>query len=190
MEETQRLPKRNLVLYVSIVVIIVSLTFKFSYAYFNAAVNGNDTAYQTVINSGDLQMSFVDTQYINTTSMAIIDAEDVATQAEKSTFKVRNTGSATANYKVDLGVTISDNLKSSDFKWQLLVDGEVNNSGTFANVNSGSTITLTNSNLTLAPSSENSFELRVWLQDDPTRNQIGLTEGSFTGAVSLTASTR
>ena len=185
--EEKKLPKRNLVLYVSVVVILISLTFSFSFAYFNARVNGNDSTYQTVISSGDLQLSFLDTQYINTNSMTIIGADEVATASEKSIFKVNNTGNVNASYRIDLGVTISDNLKSSDFKWQLLVDGEVNNSGTFANVASGSTITLTSSNLTLEPTHEHNYELRLWLQDDATRNQIGLTEGSFTGVVSLAA---
>ena len=188
--QSRKIPKRNIVLYLSIVAIIMSLTFKFSYAYFNAVVSGNDTAYQTVINSGDLELSFLDTQYINTSNLSIIDANEVATQAEKSTFKVKNTGSATATYRIDLGVTISDNLKSNDFKWELLLDGNTNNSGTFNGVNSGSSITLTSSDLTLAPTAEHSFELRLWLQNDDSRNQIGLTEGTFTGVVSVTASTK
>lgn len=184
--KSKKVPKRYVVFYLSIVVLIATITFKVSNAYFTANIYGNDSAYQTVITSGDLQLSFLDTQYINTNDLTIIDASEVATKAEKSTFKVKNTGTASAKYRIDLGVTISENLKSSDFKWELLVDNVVNNSGTFANVNSGSTITLTASPLALAPNEVHNYELRLWLQDNPSANQISLTEGTFTGVVSLT----
>ena len=185
----KKMPKRYIVFYLSIVVIIASFTFRLSYAYF-AAHGISGESYQTVINSGDLQLSFLDTQYISSDKLVIIDEEEVATDAEKSIFKVKNTSNYNASYQIDLGVTISENLISGDFKWELLVDGVRNNIGTFADVSSGSSIKLTDSNIDIAPGEENNLELRIWLQNDPNRNQIELSEGTFTGVVSLTAGSK
>ena len=187
MEESNRsrVAKRNIVLYISIAVLIVSLTFSFSYAYFTASVQG--TGKNNVIETGNIKIEFEDSEVITATDMVIISDEEVETKSEKSTFKLHNTGSLDVKYMLVLNPTISSNLRSADFKWQLLSDGVVVNSGNFANVVNAADMDLTNI-ATLESGASKNYEFRIWLSET-NQNQIALTNGTFRGIIKAVAMT-
>ncbi|MBR1416912.1 MAG: hypothetical protein IJ572_03755 [Bacilli bacterium] len=186
MDEKVKHTKRNVILYVSVLVLLLCITYGFSYAYFSVGIDGNDRVYQTVINAGNLELGFIDSQTINAQSIVFIGEDEVAAKSEKNTFDVKNIGNVDASYELNVNVIEIDKLNHEDFKWELLIDGVSRNSGNFANVVSGDSITITPNKLDLSPNSKNSFELRVWLQD-ANRNQIDLLNGSFRATVSLSA---
>ena len=193
-----KIKKRYIVFYASIALLLVSITSKFSYAFFVAAFDIDGEVYQTVIQTGDLKMQFLDAQYIDNNEMSLIGPDEVATKAEKSTFKVKNTGNIDAYYDLNLNITLTRNLISNDFKWELLRKDNNDEYVTVLKSNfSGITIQdeapsattvikLNNTSFRLEPNKSDSFIFRVWLEET-NQNQIGLTEGNFTGNVSLQA---
>ena len=180
------------IVYVIAVLLMVVVTVSGSYAWFTANVNNNGTVYETIINSGSLSLAFENSQYFTVNDMIIISQEEVETSAPKSTFDVKNNGNKIAKYDLYFNTTLTNNLISHDFKWELLIGGEVVNSGDFSSITPAQTtstsasIKLTNEPITINPDNTDSCVLRVWLQEED-YNQISLTEGSMTGNVSLTA---
>lgn len=186
-EEKSKIAKRNIVLYASIALLLISLTFKFSYAYFAASLSGNESAQDSVVTSGDLKVEFTDSSVFNATDMVILTPEEVDAKSEKSTFTVKNTGNVVAKYKFLINTTLTSNLISSDFKWQLLSNSTVVSQGNFSTAVSGQDLELNSSYLTINPNDEVEYEFRVWLAEDETRNQIDLTNGTFSGLIKLQA---
>ena len=182
--------------YLGIILLLVVVSVTGSYAWYTASVTNSGTVYNTVVTAGSLRMGFENSQYFNVDDMVIISPEEVATEAPKSTFDVRNVGSINASYDLYFNATISNNLIHQDFKWELLIDGVSVQSGNFGSItknNEGNTTTtqfkITNSPLTLNPNQVNSCVFRVWLQEAD-RNQIDLTEGTLSGNVSIIAVTK
>ena len=200
MDENKKFPKRNIVLYVSIVVILVSLTFKVSYGYFVATLTNLTNPTATVAQSGNLQINFGNnTQYFNVQNLTLMTAAEAATASNNySSFTVSNTGTVSGQYKLYLSnYSITENLVNADFKYKLTVNGNVY-TGTFYDLFSGKTpvegvisstsddIALLSSTDSIAPNASHNCEFRVWLQDED-RNQINLTEGSFSTKIKLIA---
>lgn len=177
--------KKNIVFYICIVVILISAAFYFSYAYMTATVNG--TANATNINAGTLTVDFATSAYISNTNLLLINDTDRATKADKTSFTVSNSGNVSANYVLSLTeLTISDNFKSSYFKWELLKNGTAIYSGNFTSAVTGTEFTLTSSAQTIAVSATDSYVLRIWLSESGT-DQTSLTNGSFSAKVKMTA---
>ena len=187
--------KRNLVLYLSIAVIMISLTFKFSYAYFYGTVYGNDNVTPTTVDTAELKLQFLENEsnYISATDMVILEPEEVAEKAESATFKIQNNSTIAATYKVYFDVTLSTNLISEDFKYQLTVGSQVFN-GNFGGITKPvdplvttvtTSVELTSTDLTLAKDAIANGEFKLWLAET-NQNQIGLTEGSFSGSLRIT----
>jgi cell division protein FtsL len=181
--------KRNTVFYLSLVVIIISIAFSLSYAYMSAKVTGNDTATKTTISSANLDIDFTTSEYINNSKLSLISDSDVATKADKTTFTVANTkATTTVNYDLTLTeVAISDNLKSSDFKWELLKNDVSLSNGNFSTAITGTDITLTPSAQSITVGTTDSYVLRIWLSET-NKDQLALTNGTFSAKVKLTAS--
>ncbi len=177
--------------YIAVILLIVVISLSGSYAWFSANVD-NDTTYETVITAGDLKLGFENSQYFTVNDMVIIESSEVESSAPKSQFDVRNTGTIDASYDLYFNTTLTNNLISNDFKWELLVDGVSVNTGTFGTITPGSvsptsaSFKVTNEPITLNPNDVNSCVFRVWLQDE-NYNQISLTEGTMTGNISITA---
>ena len=89
MEENKKLPKRNLVLYISVVVIIISLTFKASYAYYQSTVINTTTPTAIEVQTGQLDIKFANAQYLNAQNLTLMTAEAAASANDNySTFTV------------------------------------------------------------------------------------------------------
>jgi len=203
MEEEKKfnkIPKRNIVLYISIVVIIMCVTFRASYAFYTGVVINTTTPTASVVESGQLELKFTNnTKYINVSDLSLMSAADAAVATNNySSFSVSNTGSVTGKYKLYLSnYSISENLVDQDFKWKLTVDG-TSYTGTFYDLFNGKTATdgviasttddvaLIANDISLAPNASHDCEFRVWIEEAD-HNQISLTEGTFRSTIKLIA---
>lgn len=197
--------KSNFSKVIVLVVALIVLGISTTYAYFTAKVSGTPT--KTTLTSGNLKIetNLESVSAINNTNMRLINASDKATSAEKVTFYVKNTADSTvnANYYIYLkGITLSKNLYSNYFKWELLCNDTVVGSGTFASATrtdtvtsgeadnvstSAADITLNTEAIVLEKNTSDTIVFRVWLENDNNTNQINLTKGSFAGKLYLEA---
>lgn len=182
--------KKHSIIYISIAIIVISITFIVSYAYMTATVTGNEDANNTKVSTGTLELSFTTSSYIKENDMPLINATDVAKNAVHTDFSISHTENSNVATKYNLyltELTISDNFKSKYFKWELLKNGTTLYSGNFTNATTGEDYLLTAAPQTLEASNTDSYILRVWLENDETVNQLDLTNGSFSGKVKLIA---
>ena len=186
--------KKTIIIYVSVAIALLIVAFGLTYAYFSANVKNNDQAEETEIISGNLDIEFQTSQWINNTNMMLINDSDKNTEADKAIFTVKNIGNVKSNYELYLtDIEISDNFKNSNyFKWELVItDGATNQDVTYTGNFSG----VSNGRLKLTPTAKtinvgNSIDncvLKVWLSNDPDNNQLDLFNGSFQGRVELVA---
>ena len=92
--------------------LVLSLVTSFSYAYFNAKVKGNDTAYETVITSG--QMSLL----LNDGTIVALNSALPGSSITK-TFKVKNTGTIATTYDVYLSELVNTFVDKNDLVYTL-----------------------------------------------------------------------
>ncbi len=196
---------RIFVLVVSLIVIGISG----SYAYFTTNIMGTPT--QSTVSSGKFEVtsSLEEANAIKDLSLRLINSEDVVAKAKSIEFSVVSTSNSTIDAKYDVylrGITLSKNLYSSDFKWELANKDCTENcvlaSGDFSNVervgnavdgeeaNVSTTVKdmkLTNDSILLHKDTTQNIIFRIWLQNDDSRNQIELTNGRFEGKLSISA---
>ena len=191
--------KRHLALYLCFALLLVSLAFGVSYAYFTLTVTGNDSVNETRITTGTLSINYSYGDTINNSNIMLIDDTDKLTRAESISFSITNT-SANLNgaYLVYLDdLTISNNLKSTDFKWELVKNGTATFAGDFSTAVTGTPLTLTSmalTNGTLSPipqtisyGNTDNLVLRIWLSKTQA-DQNALLGGSFSAKVRMIAS--
>ena len=177
--------KKVVIKYVVIVVVLVLVTAGLTYAYFTVGVN-NSSAQENEIISGNLDIEFQTSQWINNENMLLInEATEKETKAEKALFTVKNIGNVKAAYDIYLtDVVVSNNLKAStDFKWELVItDGTTNTnttySGNFTGVSDGRLKLTTNPKNINVSNNTDSCVLKIWLANDPENSQLGLLNGS------------
>ena len=153
--------------------IIVPIIIGFSYAFFLARINITNNTPTTIHGSAastfDFNLVTQNNGYIKASSVYPIDDSAASTDAEIGRFNVV-TGNNTysVNYSLSLvDILMSDELKTTDFKWALTCtscSGTSNNaSGNFSAVE-GSTMLMI-SNLVIAANTTNQYELRIWLSN-------------------------
>lgn len=197
--------KRNFSKVMVLVVALIVLAVSVSYAFFTARITG--TPIKTVVKAGNLKIdtNLESVSAINNLKIKLIDASAKETSAEKVSFYVKNATDSTvdAKYYIYLrDITLTKNLYSNYFKWELVKNGTVINSGTFANATRTDTatsgeasnvsttaadITLTKDAITIAKNTNDNLIFRIWLENDAVANQIELTNGSFSGRLYLEA---
>ncbi len=178
----------------TILLTIVAFGIAFSYAYFSLTIFGNETASSLNTNSANLEINFDTTDYIYNTTADLIDDSEKEEKADVNIFSVSHTPNSTvsaAAYVLTLDqINISQNLKSEDFKWELLKydelleDGSVINSGDFSSVNSS--MTLVDTPQILPAGQIDHYIFRIWLSK--TNQDQSKLYGSFSGKIVLTAS--
>jgi hypothetical protein len=189
------------VLILALLVIVISVSF----SYYTARISGEASKTAVTAATLDLTTDLETVNVINNTNIRLIEASDKEKKAETVTFNVTNpsTSTVSAKYFIYLKeINLSKNLYSSYFKWELLKNGSVIASGTFANANRTSTasdgeannvlttaddIELNTDAITIDPDNKDEIVFRIWLENDTTVNQINLTEGSFSGKLYLEA---
>lgn len=191
------------------VVAIVVLGISLSYAYFTA--NGGGQADITDTNAAifEVTSTLKDSTVIQNNKMALIDASDIKTKAEKVEFSVTNSNNSTvnANYQIHLtNIILSKNLYSEYFKWELVkkvgteetlitnwtfenakrLDTPVDGEGDKAETTVEEMI-LNTDPILIAKNTTDQLIFRLWLENDPDQSQIDLTEGQFKGILKIEA---
>ena len=171
------------------VISLFTLAFSGTYSYFSVTTNYATTEEErtTYVTTDYLDVDFTTDEYINNTSLMLISNDDVATKAEKTKFTIAKKDGKSYAIKYNIYLTelnISDNLKSSDFKWDLLQNGVSIYSSSFEGAVTGDTFMLTAEPLLLSTDVSASYELRVWLEET-TNDQIELLNGEFSAKVAI-----
>lgn len=197
--------RNNLVKVIVLVVALIVLGISTTYAYFTSTITGG--ANTTTLKAGKftIDTDLETVSAINNTKLNLVNAEDKATKAESVSFYVKSTSDSTidAKYYIYLKeITLSKNLYSNYFKWELLQNNVVVGSGTFGDAvrtdaattgeadnvaTTAADLSLNTEALTLAKNTSDTIIFRIWLENDETVNQIDLTNGSFAGKLYLEA---
>ena len=165
------------------------LSFSASYSYFTVTPNNASSAEErtTNVTTDYLDVNFITSSYINNTNMLLTKHENIAQQAEKTTFTIsKKTGvTYTIKYNIYLTeLTISDNMKTEDFKWELLQNGSPVYDGTFKSAKTGEILMLTDEPLVLSDAASANYELRIWLEETD-KDQSELFNGSVSAKVGI-----
>lgn len=169
--------------------ILIPVILGLSYAYFLTQIYGNNTNI-----SGGITSTFVfDLQtdndgYINASDLVPISIEEIETLSNVGEFSVvTGNNSNKVVYSISLvNISISNNLKSEDFKWSLECTNDNSKSieGNFANVSGTSKILL--SDLEIESNSTDNYILRLYIEDTG-ENQISMINGTFSAKVAANA---
>ena len=103
-----------------ITILIISLASFASYAYFVANVSGNEQSKQTVITTGNMEVTYVDGNTVGTTSNMI-----PGDYVEK-TFSVTNSGTIDTVYDIYLNNIINKFSTKSDLVYELISENGTN----------------------------------------------------------------
>jgi len=199
--------KRNkyMIMCIVFVVALITIAVSISFAYIKLNVTGDTTETKIETGTYDIETSLSSVTAFNATNMVLINEEEIEEKAESISFTVKpkNTNSKAGKFNVYLkDISISNGLIDSSFKWQILMDGKVIDSGDFSTIESkGIKSTTVNdtetmkyydsfdlkSNIEFNGFNESSIEIRVYLLNDSTINQNNLMNGTFQGKVGIEA---
>ncbi len=208
--ESKKLKKKSFVkntvlisvLVVSIIVIGISLSF----AYFTMSIQGSSDTGNNQAAILNVTTTLTTADAINATSLAIIDGSEYLTKAESIEFTVTNNTDSNVNalYTINMtDITISKNMLSQYFKWALVINSDTGNAitGSFqdlsladegntdtSTVTIGSKVLIADENArSLSIGATDTITLYLWLENDDNVDQLYLTNGTFSGKLSLNA---
>ena len=208
--ESKKLKKKSFVkntvlisvLVVSIIVIGISLSF----AYFTVSIQGSSDTGNNQAAILNVTTTLTTADAINATSLAIIDGSEYLTKAESIEFTVTNNTDSNVNalYTINMtDITISKNMLSQYFKWALVINSDTGNAitGSFqdlsladegnsdtSTVTIGSKVLIADENArSLSIGATDTITLYLWLENDDNVDQLYLTNGTFSGKLSLNA---
>ena len=208
--ESKKLKKKSFVkntvlisvLVVSIIVIGISLSF----AYFTMSIQGSSDTGNNQAAILNVTTTLTTADAINATSLAIIDGSEYLTKAESIEFTVTNNTDSNVNalYTINMtDITISKNMLSQYFKWALVINSDTSNAitGSFqdlsladegksdtSTVTIGSKVLIADENArSLSIGATDTITLYLWLENDDNVDQLYLTNGTFSGKLSLNA---
>ena len=208
--ESKKLKKKSFVkntvlisvLVVSIIVIGISLSF----AYFTMSIQGSSDTGNNQAAILNVTTTLTTADAINATSLAIIDGSEYLTKAESIDFTVTNNTDSNVNalYTINMtDITISKNMLSQYFKWALVINSDTSNAitGSFqdlsladegnsdtSTVTIGSKVLIADENArSLSIGATDTITLYLWLENDDNVDQLYLTNGTFSGKLSLNA---
>lgn len=194
--------ERKLIVFSFILVsLLILLGISLTYAYFSRYYSVEGEEPKTNVETGKLDVDFLTSEYINNKNAKLIDDGSAYTQAEKTHFSVTRSSLNTVEqvyYTLQLvDIKISNNLKSSYFKWRLYETTEIDadteplNYGDFKDINcdddSVCTLDLYDTKIPLASTVTDDFVLLVWLSNEESKNQTELLNGDFSAKVQVTA---
>lgn len=201
--------KRQLKKVLILVVALIVLAFSGTYAYFSTNFVGKPST--TTVTSGvfDVESSLETESAIRNRRMVLIHVTDTQDQrdekADKLTFTVTSTDESTVDGEFNIylkDIKLTKNLYTKYLKWELLKGNEIINSGNFENavrvdtpideeedkvITDVEEFQLNTTALSLPKNTTQTYTFRMYLLDDPKKNQIELTEGSFNGRLYLEA---
>lgn len=187
------------------VISLIVLAFSGTYAYFTIEFQGSPNT--TTVKSGvfKVESSLEKASAIRNKRIVLIDEDQKQEKAEKLTFTVTSTEESTVNGEFDIflkDITLSKNLYSNYLKWELLKNNEIISKGDFANairtdestlgeednvVTTVEDMKLNKESLPLVKNTTTTYTFIMYLLNDKNKNQIALTEGSFSGRLYIEA---
>lgn len=167
--------KKILLLILSIA--IISLTTIASYAFFTVNVAGNNTAYNTVIQTGEMALSLVDSEQVDVQN-------SLPGTSSTKTFKVKNTGTIQTNYDVYVSEIFSDFVDRSDLVYTLTSPTGCQNTTQTQIIPDNATYNKIVSSCAIAPNQEHEYTLTVLFKEDNT-NQDDNKGKFFSGKISV-----
>ncbi|WP_304819240.1 hypothetical protein [uncultured Clostridium sp.] len=206
---TKKEMKSHIVKIGILVVSIVTIGISMTYAYYTAKISGNSNIDDISAAKFHITSTLADSTSISNMTMHLIDASEINIDADKVEFSVTNAETSTVSgqyfvYLID--ATISKNLYSKYFKWQLVrqttLGESIIDSGTFENIPRSDTpvegealnalttvekISLNKVALEIPKGTTDNLIFRLWLENDPDTNQLELTNGTFQAKLKIEA---
>ncbi len=201
--------KRQVTKVFILVVALMVIAFSGTYAYFNNTFVGSPSTTTATSGVFDIESSLETVSAIQNRRMALIHVNDTQDQrdelADKLTFTVTSTEKSTVDGEFNLflkDIKLTKNLYTKYLKWELLKGNEIISQGDFENaerdgiavegeedkaVTDVKEFQLNTKALSLPKNKTQTFTFRMYLLDDPNKNQIKLTDGSFNGRLYLEA---
>ena len=167
--------------------IIIPVILALFYVYFHAVILIKDLKVNgTPANKFEINLVTENNGYINASNVSFTKSENIAQESQKSFFKiVSGNNKHYITYDLSLSeLTISSSLQVENFKWQLVKDNQIINSGNFNGVNFNGINLATD--LIIGVNKTHEYELRIWLQETE-YNQSNLKNGIFSGKITLIA---
>ncbi len=164
-----------------VMAIVIPIILAISYGYIQAKNNNEEFE----ISNENVEIELItENEYISATDLSLIESNNISKDSKKHQFKVvTGPNEQYISYNLSLSdLTISSNLRVSDFKWQLLRGDTTISNGTFKGI--------TENNMNLAKNLQidkntiDDFELRIWLEKTD-NDQQKLLNGTFSAKLLL-----
>mgnify|MGYP003302780173 CR=1 FL=1 len=169
-----------------VVVTMFVLMLTTSYAWY--AYQNGSTTFDVATNNDRIEVSYQKGEYINTSVAVPIASTDVDRYSEKNNFTVRVKNSPIDNemlLTVSLvDISIDGNLQRPSFVVDFYYRNEKISTVLGNTINTGSATTKTLGTVTLDPNIDNYFEIRVYILDDGT-NQNVMMNKTFQAKIQL-----
>ena len=172
----------KLLIFVSVLFVLALITTA-SYAYFVINVNGNDSAFESVITTGSMKLEFNDGQYVYATNI-------VPSQSVSKVFAVTNSGNIDTVYDVYLSEVINTFADKHDLVYSVLDYYGNSSSGACTNLNetvlpseSGDESKIVSA-CPIGPGDTHVYVLNITFKEDGTNQDDNKGKG-FKGALSV-----
>lgn len=204
MKNTQ--PKKYIIMCSVLVVSLIVITMSITYAYFLSSIGRDFTESSIETGTFEIKTSLSNMNALNVSNMNILNEDEIDDNAQKLDFTVqslsKNSNNKPGKFNVYLkNVLISDDLIDSDFKWDLIKEGEIIATGNFADIVTEGVLSSSDSvNSTKTYSTyylkkdidfedyeENNLTIRVYLLNDAVKDQSKFIEKSFECNVAVEA---
>jgi hypothetical protein len=151
-----------------IIITIFLISLSTSYAWYT--YSGGTTDFNSVLTDADLNIIYAQSSLITTTTSLPINDNEREKYAEANIFTV-SAPKDLYDYQVILTISliniqIDKELKSKDFKYELLQNGEIISSGTGLDFQEDTKIL--KDNIQIDPTKTYTYSLRIWLSETGT----------------------
>ena len=165
-----------------VTVLVVALIVSLTTAVFFTSGSGTDKK----ITMGTLKVTYTDGQTINSINALPLTEDEVDEYASKTSFKVTNSGNLTGYAEISLVInSLSDALKSEDFRWTLYKEGEAISEGSFKGV--GSTLVLKKDDVIYPNQAGVNYSIALWIRDNG-GNQNAMLNSGLNAKINIKAS--
>ena len=173
----KQLDKRSKILIQIIVFSLFITLVTATYAYFTASVNGNNTAQNSVVTTGNMQIKFTDGPIISANNL-------IPSQSVTKTFKVKNIGSLTTSYDIFFSEVINTFIDKNDLVYKIeSLNDCASSSEIVVPSEAGDTSKIVSACL-IEPEQEHEYTLTITFKEDNT-NQDDNKGRKFSAKVSV-----
>ena len=155
--------KFNKTLFVILLFVICMFAIMLSSSYAWYSFTNGSTTFDVATNNDDIKVVYHTGMYINTTSALPISEKEIDEYSEKNKFSIDlNDKNLVNKLLVDISlidIEIDNELKSNDFKYDLLYNGINISSGSFIGANNNENFSIAN-NIVLETVDSNDFDTK------------------------------